>query len=110
MLNKYKDSDSKLWKDLCKDNVNCTNSNTVVRDFLNYQGHWDQEKLRDLVPLETHVHALIVDKNSDFAQNPVKQGWEKPKDDWLKMNVDGAVCRVMGMAGCGGILRNSNGD
>ena len=35
--------------------------------------------------------------------------WEKPPDGWSKLNTDGSVLGSMGIAGCGGIVRNNQG-
>ena len=35
--------------------------------------------------------------------------WEKPPVGWSKMNTDGSVLGSMGIAGCGGIVRNNQG-
>ena len=36
-------------------------------------------------------------------------GWYPPPDGWLKLNSDGAVSGVSGLACAGGLLRNSDG-
>lgn len=36
--------------------------------------------------------------------------WRKPHDGWLKLNVDGSRSSSIGMAGCGGVLRDHHGD
>ncbi|KAK2422059.1 Polynucleotidyl transferase, ribonuclease H superfamily protein [Trifolium repens] len=36
-------------------------------------------------------------------------GWNRPEGDWIKLNTDGAS-RRNNSAGCGGLLRNSNGQ
>jgi L1 cell adhesion molecule like protein len=36
-------------------------------------------------------------------------GWKRPEGDWIMLNTDGAS-RGNSVAGCGGLLRNSNGQ
>ena len=36
--------------------------------------------------------------------------WEKPREGWLTLNVDGAAAGASGMAGGGGLIRDGNGD
>ncbi|PNY05394.1 ribonuclease H [Trifolium pratense] len=38
----------------------------------------------------------------------VQIGWTRPEEDWIMLNTDGAS-RPSSSAGCGGLLRNSNG-
>lgn len=35
--------------------------------------------------------------------------WERPPEGWSKLNTDGAVIGSMGLAGCGGIVRDDHG-
>ncbi|KAF7844526.1 putative Polynucleotidyl transferase [Senna tora] len=35
--------------------------------------------------------------------------WKVPERGWIKVNIDGAVCRRNMVAGCGGLFRNDNG-
>lgn len=35
--------------------------------------------------------------------------WEKPEEDWIKVNEDGAANMTTGQAGAGGLLRNAYG-
>ncbi|KAF7838390.1 ribonuclease H [Senna tora] len=41
---------------------------------------------------------------------PMTIYWKKPKNNWVKLNIDGAVCRMNNSAGCGGLLRDSKGE
>ena len=36
--------------------------------------------------------------------------WEKPRDGWLTLNVDGSAAGSLGMAKGGGLIRDGNGD
>ncbi|GAU41583.1 hypothetical protein TSUD_271920 [Trifolium subterraneum] len=36
-------------------------------------------------------------------------GWKKPQEGWVKLNCDGAYKDTLELAGCGGLLRDSNG-
>ncbi|PNX66909.1 ribonuclease H, partial [Trifolium pratense] len=41
--------------------------------------------------------------------NTVFIGWKKPQEGWVKLNCDGAYKDTLELAGCGGLLRDSNG-
>jgi hypothetical protein len=41
---------------------------------------------------------------------PQSRRWEPPKDDYLKMNIDGAFRQESATGACGFIIRNSRGD
>ena len=36
--------------------------------------------------------------------------WEKPPEGWIKLNTDGCAAGSMGLAGCGGVVRDSYGE
>ena len=36
--------------------------------------------------------------------------WEKPLEGWIKLNTDGCALGSMGLAGCGGVVRDSHGE
>ena len=36
--------------------------------------------------------------------------WEKPPEGWIKLNTDGCAAGSMGLAGCGGVVRDSHGE
>ncbi|KAF7845080.1 ribonuclease H [Senna tora] len=72
-------------------------------------------------PNEPHRLILNIAKNQLSAWNtsfaPSHQcgsskdsKWKKPEDGWVKVNTDGAVCRESSLGGCGGIIRDTNGD
>lgn len=35
--------------------------------------------------------------------------WVRPPEGWTKLNTDGSAITNLGMAGCGGIMRNEGG-
>ncbi|GAU35182.1 hypothetical protein TSUD_319920 [Trifolium subterraneum] len=37
-------------------------------------------------------------------------GWKQPPEGWIKLNCDGAYKESLDLAGCGGLLRDSNGQ
>jgi hypothetical protein len=36
-------------------------------------------------------------------------GWKRPREGWIKLNCDGAYKDSLGLAGCGGLFRDSDG-
>ena len=36
--------------------------------------------------------------------------WDKPPVGWMKLNTDGSVCGSVGVAGCGGVIRDDCGN
>ncbi|GAU25598.1 hypothetical protein TSUD_260320 [Trifolium subterraneum] len=36
-------------------------------------------------------------------------GWKRPREGWIKLNCDGAFRNSLGLAGCGGLFRDSDG-
>jgi hypothetical protein len=59
----------------------------MVEDIDNYSHH----------PLKTHQYDTIF------------IGWKRPQEGWVKLNCDGAYKDSLGLAGCGGLIWNSNG-
>jgi len=37
-------------------------------------------------------------------------GWKKPQEGWVKLNCDNVHKSSVSLAGCGGLLRDSNGN
>jgi ribonuclease HI len=52
-----------------------------------------------------HVSSMIFRHNKEI----VLIGWKPPPVGWVKLNSDGA-CKHDGSAGCGGIIRGSDGE
>lgn len=36
--------------------------------------------------------------------------WERPPEGWEKLNTDGALITLSGLAGCGGVVRDARGE
>uniref|UniRef100_A0A2N9GNT5 RNase H type-1 domain-containing protein n=1 Tax=Fagus sylvatica TaxID=28930 RepID=A0A2N9GNT5_FAGSY len=51
---------------------------------------------------------LNCDQTKTFVVKIVK--WDKPPDRWFKLNTDGFVVGIPGHAGCGGLIRDWNGE
>ena len=47
-------------------------------------------------------------KPSSMVMKQVR--WEKPQGGWVKLNTDGASGSVVDRSGCGGIIRDENGQ
>ncbi|MCH79274.1 putative non-LTR retroelement reverse transcriptase [Trifolium medium] len=47
--------------------------------------------------------------HGDERKGVIQVGWNHPEGDWIMLNTDGAS-RRSDLAGCGGLLRNSNGQ
>ncbi|KAF7812935.1 ribonuclease H [Senna tora] len=70
-------------------------------------------------PYEAHCQILQIAKNHAQAFKPMvntgtlrtekSTNWSKPEKDWIKVNVDGAMCSLSGKTGCGGLARNNEG-
>ncbi|GAU30112.1 hypothetical protein TSUD_295930 [Trifolium subterraneum] len=45
---------------------------------------------------------------SDNQHETIFIGWRKPREGWVKLNCDGSQNDRLGLAGCGGLLRNSD--
>lgn len=63
----------------------------------------------------------IVNKTMEFIycasspRNLTRSGvitcrWERPPKGWMKLNTDGCAAGSPGLAGCGGVVRDSNGE
>uniref|UniRef100_A0A2N9I899 Reverse transcriptase domain-containing protein n=1 Tax=Fagus sylvatica TaxID=28930 RepID=A0A2N9I899_FAGSY len=52
--------------------------------------------------------ALNCDQTKTFVVKIVK--WDKPPDRWFKLNTDGSAAGNPGHAGCGGLIRDWNGE
>ena len=48
-------------------------------------------------------------KNNPHQRESVYIGWKRPSNGWVKLNCDGACKGKRELAGCGGILRQSDG-
>jgi len=59
----------------------------------------------------------IVEDIDKYIQHPLNVhqcntifvGWKRPQEGWVKLNCDGAYKDSPGLAGCGGLFRNSDG-
>lgn len=52
----------------------------------------------------------VVDPSSGNNRLVKQVQWLKPAEGLLKLNTDGSVCNSSGLAGCGGLLRDSEGQ
>ncbi|KAF7843157.1 ribonuclease H [Senna tora] len=57
-----------------------------------------------------HAQAMFTYEATSRSHKKLNESWTRPQGEWVKLNVDGAVCRITDDAGCGGLLRNSKGD
>jgi ribonuclease HI len=78
---------------------------------------YDDSFMRPASPIN-HVLKLVKDyKNADKVSRVVTSshremvfvGWKPPPNGWVKLNSDGS-CKDNGIAGCGGIIRGSDGE
>lgn len=44
-----------------------------------------------------------------FAVSRSNIKWKTPDEDWMKVNIDGTVCKVLGIAMTGGLIRDKDG-
>lgn len=68
-----------------------------------------------------NIHLKIIQRAQEFIHYGLKPSvetrqvlkpirWERPNKGWVKLNTDGSSSGNLGPAGCGGILRDKNGD
>ncbi|KAF3945743.1 hypothetical protein CMV_027911 [Castanea mollissima] len=85
-------------------------SDTIGRNQMVFSGRRQQPNLA----------SGIVNKTMEFIycasspRNPNRRGittcrWERPPEGWMKLNTDGGAAGSPGLAGCGGVVRDSNG-
>jgi ribonuclease HI len=53
---------------------------------------------------QTHLNGRPRQKDTIFI------GWKQPQEGWVKLNCDGAHKSSINLSGCGGLLRDSNGN
>jgi len=59
----------------------------------------------------------MVEDTDNYTNHPLNLrkcdtifvGWTRPGEGWIKLNCDGSYKDTLGLAGCGGLLRNSDG-
>ncbi|KAF7811992.1 ribonuclease H [Senna tora] len=57
-----------------------------------------------------YANAWVKESQSTFGQKLIVKAWSKLKEGWVKVNSDGAVYKATSLSGCGGLIRNQNGD
>ncbi|GAU10638.1 hypothetical protein TSUD_421140, partial [Trifolium subterraneum] len=66
-----------------------------------------QAILKMVTEIDRYGHTL---PNERYRQlETIYIGWKHPQGEWIKLNCDGAYKESMGLAGCGGLFRDSNG-
>lgn len=66
-----------------------------------------------LTEIENHVTEFMYCVSSSRCSVPrvvVACRWEKPPEGWMKLNSDGCAAGSPGLAGCGGVVRDSHGN
>ena len=66
-----------------------------------------------LIEIENHVTEFMYCVSSPRCSVPrvvVACRWEKPPEGWMKLNSDGCAAGSSGLAGCGGVVRDSHGN
>ncbi|KAF7844787.1 ribonuclease H [Senna tora] len=119
-LNPQLGSDQALWKYEKEGMFSTSSAYKTVKKISDKEvnKHWSaiwkckiQQRQKFLLWRLSHDRLPTRSKTASWSStNPVNTRWTKPDKDWIKINTDGAVCRVNGKARCGGILRNSDGD
>ena len=51
----------------------------------------------------------VVDPGKERGTIEKEVRWNKPPIGWHKLNTDGSLVGANGLAGCGGVIRDSNG-
>jgi hypothetical protein len=63
--------------------------------------------LKMVAQIDQYGHTLPTERHRRLET--IYIGWKHPQGEWIKLNCDGAYKESMGMAGCGGLFRDSNG-
>lgn len=56
-----------------------------------------------------HGKILLESHSDKIVQRNFLVTWEKPDEDWIKLNCDGALKFAYLRAGCGGLLQGADG-
>jgi len=65
-----------------------------------------------ILKMATEIDNCKQRQISGWAQhtNTIFIGWKTPQEGWVKLNYDGAHKSAVCLSGCGGLLRDSNGN
>ena len=74
------------------------------------KGYFKLSHLRNLCKIvEAQVYEFwfcVLDHGSSRSTSTIAVRWVKPPVSWAKLNTDGAVQGTVGLAGCGGLIRD----
>ena len=61
--------------------------------------------------MQATEYALCINRPSKNQTRMIRQiRWEKPDSGWVKLNIDGLASNLLNAAGCGGLIRDDQGN
>ncbi|XP_042973035.1 uncharacterized protein LOC122304835 [Carya illinoinensis] len=103
-----------LWNWRCKAQMEGRKEKVhVLWRLIKYWIYWVGLKINKASRLVENdvkiLRCLNLSINPSKKEKLMVVRWEKPKRDWLKMNVDGSSINNLGILGAGGVVRNEFG-
>ncbi|KAK9989753.1 hypothetical protein SO802_029992 [Lithocarpus litseifolius] len=76
-----------------------------------FKGKIHNPRLATEIISQTEEFLYCVYSPRGLTRNVIKRiRWERPPEGWAKLNTDGALIGLSGLAGCGGLVRDDRGE